>query len=55
MENLDTHSLLPGVPLIESPLFYSLLDSQDFTPEERDIAIQLHTKGYAVIDFPALS
>lgn len=52
MENLDTHSLLPGVPLIESPLFYSLLDSQDFTPEERDIAIQLHTKGYAVIDFP---
>jgi hypothetical protein len=43
---------LPGLPLIESPLFPSLKAEQEFTPEEARIADDLHQKGYAVLDFP---
>jgi hypothetical protein len=42
----------PGVPLIESPLFPKLRDQMELTPEEARIAIELHDRGYAVIDFP---
>jgi phytanoyl-CoA dioxygenase PhyH len=45
-------SVLPGIPLVESPLFYQALDHVGFTPEERQAAIDLHERGYAVIDFP---
>lgn len=44
--------LLPGLPLIESPLFKQSLDEMGLSPEEREIALQLHERGYAVIDFP---
>jgi hypothetical protein len=44
--------LLPGVPLIESPLFEQSLETWGLTEAERDIAMQLHERGYAVIDFP---
>lgn len=47
-----SENLLPAIPLIESPLFYSLLDKQGFNEKERNIAIQLYTQGFAVIDFP---
>lgn len=43
---------LPGVPLIESPLFPILRASQGLLPEEEQIAISLYEKGYAVFDFP---
>ena len=44
--------LLPGVPLIESPLFGASLDELDLTEEERRVAHDLHDRGYAVMDFP---
>jgi hypothetical protein len=45
-------TVLPGVPLVESPLLYRSLDQLRLEPAEREIAIQLHTRGYAVLDFP---
>lgn len=44
--------LLPGVPLVESPLFEASLNSLDLTDTERDIAARLNRFGYAVLDFP---
>lgn len=44
--------LLPGVPLIESPLFHLSIDNMELTDQERDIAVQLNEHGYAVFDFP---
>jgi hypothetical protein len=43
---------LPGLPLIESPLFPALKPSQGFTEEQARIAIDLHERGYAILDFP---
>ncbi|WP_031343005.1 phytanoyl-CoA dioxygenase family protein [Novosphingobium lindaniclasticum] len=43
---------IPGLPLVESPLFSSLKAEQGFTPEEERIASELHEKGFAVLDFP---
>jgi len=43
---------LPGLPLIESPLFHTLLPSLGLSDEETRIAVDLHQKGYAVFDFP---
>ncbi|RQW37011.1 phytanoyl-CoA dioxygenase [Novosphingobium sp. LASN5T] len=43
---------LPGLPLIESPLFSVLKGGLELTTEEERIAVDLHEKGYAVIDFP---
>lgn len=43
---------LPGLPIVESPLFSSLKDTQGFTPEEVRIAADLHRNGYAILDFP---
>lgn len=45
-------NIFPGVPLVESPLFQPMIDELGFTPEERRVALQLHQRGYAVIDFP---
>lgn len=44
--------LLPGVPLVESPLFALSVDQMELTPQERDTARALNERGYAVIDFP---
>lgn len=43
---------LPGLPLIESPLFSTLMASQGLTSQEQRIATDLHERGYAVLDFP---
>ena len=43
---------LPGLPLIESPLFPRLLPALGFTPEEERIGLDLFTHGYAVFNFP---
>lgn len=43
---------LPGVPLVESPLFNQLIDKMDLSTWERDVAIHLAEKGYVIVDFP---
>lgn len=43
---------LPGIPLIESPLFHILLPLLGLSDEETRIAGDLHQNGYAVFDFP---
>jgi hypothetical protein len=43
---------LPGLPLIESPLFANLKASMGLSEAEMQIADSLHDKGYAVFDFP---
>jgi Phytanoyl-CoA dioxygenase (PhyH) len=48
----DPTSLFPGVPLVESPVFGSLLDRMDLTDSERRIASDLNRNGYAIFDFP---
>lgn len=46
------HNSLPGLPLIESPLFPSLLPTLGLDAEEERIAADLHHQGFAVFDFP---
>lgn len=48
----QSSTLLPGVPLVESPLFARSLEEMGLTPQEREIAVQLNERGYAVLDFP---
>jgi hypothetical protein len=45
-------SLLPGIPLVESPLFEIELAGLGFTEQEQDLAHQLNSRGYAVLEFP---
>lgn len=47
-----SNDLLPGVPLVESPLFEQSIDALGLTAAERAVAVQLHERGYALIDFP---
>lgn len=47
-----SQKLLPGVPLVESMLFAASLDQMGLSNSERDVAIQLNEKGFAVFDFP---
>lgn len=44
--------LLPGVPVVESSLFEASLDDLGLSNLERDVAVQLNEKGFAVFDFP---
>ena len=48
----DLNNPLPGVPLIESPLFSTWVGSADLSADERRIAADLHEKGFAVLKFP---
>ena len=43
---------LPGLPLIESPLFLSMADGLGLSDEERRIGQDLLEHGFAVFDFP---
>lgn len=43
---------LPGLPLIESPLFLGLMEQLGLTEEEQRIGRELCEHGYAVFDFP---
>jgi hypothetical protein len=43
---------LPGVPVVESLLFEASVDDLGLTNLERDVAVQLNQKGFAVFDFP---
>lgn len=44
--------VFPGVPYVESPLFSAFIDELQLDPDERRVALELHERGYAVIDFP---
>jgi hypothetical protein len=48
----DALDLFPGVPLIESPVFNTIIDRMDLTETERRIASDLNRNGYALFDFP---
>jgi hypothetical protein len=37
---------------VESPLFSSILEELDLSPEERRVAVDLNWRGFAVLDFP---
>ena len=41
---------LPGIPLVESPLFERLIDT--LPPADVNVARSLYQDGYAIIDFP---
>lgn len=43
--------VFPGVPRVESPVFASD-DLLDLSAIERDLARQIHSRGFAVFDFP---
>lgn len=43
---------MPGLPLVESPLFPTLLPQLGLDAEEERIANDLHRQGFAVFDFP---
>lgn len=43
---------LPGLPLVESPLFPTLVPELGLTEEETRIGFELFAQGYAVLDFP---
>lgn len=45
-------SILPGIPLVESPLFEMALPQMGLSEPEQAVARQLHERGYAVVDFP---
>jgi hypothetical protein len=45
-------ALLPGVPLVESPLFAGSIQAMEWTEQEKEAARSLNERGYAVIDFP---
>lgn len=47
-----SEQLLPGIPLVESPLFARSIDQMGLDDAERAVAEQLNARGYAVIDFP---
>ena len=44
--------MFPGIPHVESPLFLSMIEELDLDEDERRVALELHERGYAVIDFP---
>jgi len=45
-------SILPGVPLVESPFFDDILPTCDFDAETARVGRDLHEKGFAVVRFP---
>ena len=45
-------TIFSGVPRIESPVFNADDPDAAFTAEERRVALDLNTRGFAVIDFP---
>ena len=48
----DPLNLFPGVPLVESPVFSTIVDRMELSESERRIAVDLNRDGYAVFDFP---
>jgi hypothetical protein len=46
------HNPLPGVPLVESPLFDEVISELELDEATKAAAQQLHHQGWAVLDFP---
>lgn len=44
--------VFPGVPVVESPVFKTVLETAGFSDEERRIAEDLNRDGFAVFEFP---
>jgi len=42
----------PGIPYVESPIFEQWLEREDLSDFEKEIAVQLNERGFAVFDFP---
>jgi len=51
-EEAGVSNPLPGLPLIESPLFLAMADASELSKEEKRIGRDLFEQGYAVFDFP---
>ena len=47
-----TENPLPGIPLVDSPLFPQMHATLGFTQEEERVATQLAERGYATLPFP---
>lgn len=43
---------VPGIPDIESPFFEEIFAEKNVSREGMEVARSLHSRGYAVIDFP---
>ena len=46
---MQTQSLLPGVPIIESPFFDDIAASDYFAAHEKTIAADLNKYGFAIL------
>lgn len=46
------NNLLPGIPLVESPLFPTIFPTLALNDEEARVGLELHHRGFAAIDFP---
>ena len=44
----DKHAL--SIPWVESPFFYELLKNSNLSDKEKEMCINYHEKGYAIID-----
>ena len=44
----DKHAL--SIPWVESPFFYELLKNSNLSKKEKEMCINYHEKGYAIID-----
>ncbi len=51
-EETDVSNPLPGLPLIESPLFLAMVNAMGLNEEGKRIGRDLFEQGYAVFDFP---
>lgn len=49
---LSLQTSLPGIPLVESPIFEVELEKLALSDLEREIAVRLNLDGFAVFDFP---
>ncbi|WP_428332596.1 phytanoyl-CoA dioxygenase family protein [Novosphingobium sp.] len=49
---MSVHSILPGVPIVESPLFDCIIAEGSIPADLVPVARALHERGFAVIDFP---
>lgn len=48
----EKNNILPGVPKVESPFFSKFFNTESVDAETLRVALELNTRGYAVIDFP---
>lgn len=52
MDAAKLRAILPGVPLVESPIFEEIVAASGFDAETARIATDLNKNGFAVLRFP---